>query len=83
MFCLTWYVMLGPTLLVSNQMFGLDWCKFCETLWGAHYSLVYSFDVIKLCAYWHYYTDGSAIKQYLSLNNTDISYRNNQQDATV
>lgn len=72
MFCLTWYVMLELTLLISNQMFSLDWCKFCETSWGADCSLVYYFDVIKLYVYWHYYTDGSAIKQYLSLNNIDI-----------
>jgi len=55
------------TLLVIDQIFSLDWCKFCEMLWGADCSLVYSFDVITLCVYWHYYTDGSAIKQYLPL----------------
>lgn len=50
-------------------MFNLDWCKFCETSMD---SLEYSFDVIKLFGYWHYYTDGSDIEQYLSLNNIDI-----------
>jgi len=53
-------------------MFSLDWCKFYETSWDSDCSLVYSFDVIKLCVYWHYHTDGSAIIQYLSLNNIDI-----------